>query len=104
MAFVHHLSNLNIRWPARYINLAAMLLNVDFWVNETRHCLAVIDSYQNARAAPCRAAEYEMKHEVVSKTPPIQRAAKHNARQESRRLVAKRLKILVRCHREGLPI
>jgi hypothetical protein len=84
--------------------LAGHAANVDFWVNETRHCLAVIDGYQK-RFERLRAgqAEYEEKHQLVSKTTPIQRGAKHNARQESRRLVCEAVeKFLTRCHREGL--
>jgi hypothetical protein len=84
--------------------LAGHAANVDFWVNETRHCLSVIDGYQK-RFERLRAgqAEYEKKHNLVSKTPPIQRGAKHNARQESRRLVCEAIeRFLVRCNREGL--
>jgi hypothetical protein len=84
--------------------LAGHAANVDFWVSETKHCLAVIDGYQN-RFERLRSgqAEYEMKHNVVNKAPPIQRAAKHYARQECRRSVCQAIeKFLTRCHRECL--
>jgi len=84
--------------------LAGHAANVDFWVSETKHCLAVIDGYQK-RFERLRAgqAEYEKKHNFVGKTPPIQRGAKHTARQESRRLLRQAIeKFLSRCHQEGL--
>jgi hypothetical protein len=84
--------------------LAGHAANVDFWVSETKHCLAVIDGYQN-RFERLRAgqAEYEKKQNVLGKTPPIQRGAKHNVRQDCRRSVCEAIeKFLTRCHREGL--
>ena len=84
--------------------LAGHAANVDFWVDETRHCLAVIDGYQK-RFERLRAgqAEYEKKQDLVIKTTPIQRGVKHNARLASRRLVCEAIEtFLARCHREGL--
>jgi hypothetical protein len=84
--------------------LAGHAANVDFWVSEAKHCLAVIDGYQN-RFERLRAgqAKYEKKHNAVGKTPPIQRGAKYNARQECRRSVCEAIEaFLTRCHREGL--
>jgi hypothetical protein len=84
--------------------LAGHAANTDFWVKEAIHCLAVIDGYQK-RFERLRAgqAEYEKDHNRRSKTPPIQRGSKHNARQESRRLVCESIqKFLARCHQEGL--
>ncbi|MBM3997741.1 MAG: hypothetical protein FJ303_26895 [Planctomycetes bacterium] len=84
--------------------LAGHAANVDFWVSETKHCLAVIDGYQQ-RFERLRAgqAEYEIKNKIAGKAPPIQRSAKHTARQESRRSLCQAIeKFLNRCHHEGL--
>jgi hypothetical protein len=83
--------------------LAGHAANVDFWVSETKHCLAVIDGYQK-RFERLREgqAEYEKKNNVIGKTSPIRRSAKHNSRQECRRSVCEAIeKFLTRCHREG---
>jgi len=84
--------------------LAGHASNVDFWMNETKHCLAVIDGYQNRFERLCAGqAEYERKHNLVTTTPPIRRGAKHTARQESRRSVCEAIeKFLTRCCREDL--
>ena len=84
--------------------LAGHAANVDFWVSETKHCLAVIDGYQK-RFERLRAgqAEYEKRHNLVGKTPRIQRGATHTARLERRRLVCQAIeKFLNRCYQEGL--
>jgi len=46
--------------------LAGHAANADFWVNETIHCLAVIDGYQK-RFERLRAgqAEYEKNHNLA---------------------------------------
>jgi hypothetical protein len=84
--------------------LAGHAANVDFWVGETKHCLAVIDGYQK-RFERLRAgqADYEKKQNMIGKTSRIQRGAKHAGRLECRRLVCQAIaRFLTRCHREGL--
>lgn len=83
--------------------LAGHAGNVDFWIGEAKHCLTVIDGYQE-RFARIRAgqAEYEMQHDVVN-TGPLRRSSKGTARQKIRREICEAIeRFLGRCHREGL--
>lgn len=84
--------------------LAGHAANVEFWISETRHCLTVIDGYQE-RFDRLRAgqAAYEARHDVMSPGAPVRRGAKDSARQELRRAVGEAIeRFLVRCQREGL--
>lgn len=84
--------------------LAGHASNVDFWVSEAIHCLAVIDGYQK-RFVRLRAdqEEFEKKHSLAKTAPPLQRSAKHRQRQELRHAVCEAIKrFLARCQREGL--
>src|SRR5437867_496289 len=84
--------------------LAGHAANVDFWISEAKHCLTVIDGYQE-RFGRLRAgqAEYEKQHEVVGTGSPLRRGAKDQARQELRRAVCEAIEqFLGRCHQEGL--
>lgn len=84
--------------------LAGHAANWDFWVNEARHCLAVIDGYQE-RFHRLRAgqAEYGKQHNVVGTRPPLRRGARDQGRQELRRGVCKAIeRFLSRCRRECL--
>jgi hypothetical protein len=84
--------------------LAGHAANLDFWVSEAKHCLAVIDGYQE-RFARLRAgqAEYERQHNVLGPGTPLRRGTKDRGRQELRRAVCEAIeRFLSRCHREGL--
>jgi hypothetical protein len=84
--------------------LAGHAANLDFWISEARHCLTVIDGYQE-RFDRLRTgqAEYEKEHDVVGMTPPLRRGAKDQKRKELRRVVCESVeRFLARCHREGL--
>jgi hypothetical protein len=84
--------------------LAGHASNVDFWVSEAIHCLAVIDGYQK-RFVRLRGGqeEFEKKHSFAKSAPPLQRGAKHRKRQELRQEVCAAIeRFLARCHREGL--
>jgi hypothetical protein len=84
--------------------LAGHAANLDFWVSETRHCLAVIDGYQQ-RFARLQAgqAEYEKRHEGVASGPPLRRGSKEHGRAELRRALCEAIeRFLSRCHQEGL--
>jgi hypothetical protein len=84
--------------------LAGHAANLEFWVSETRHCLEVIDGYQE-RFARLQAgqAEYEKRHEGVANAPPLRRGSKDHSRQELRRAICEAIeRFLSRCNREGL--
>lgn len=81
--------------------LAGHAANVDFWISEAEHCLAVIDGYQE-RFDRLRTgqAEYEKLHDVASKVP-LRGSSKYQKRQELRRAVCEGIeRFLTRCHTE----
>ena len=84
--------------------LAGHAANADFWIGEAKHCLAVIDGYQD-RFDRLRAAqgEYEKQTGKVAAVLPLRRGAKDHTRQEIRQEVCEAIeRFLVRCHRENL--
>jgi hypothetical protein len=84
--------------------LAGHAANLDFWVSEAKHCLAVTDGYQD-RFGRLRAgqAEYEKQHNTRPNASPIRRGTKDQARQELRQSVSKAIeRFLSRCSREHL--
>ena len=84
--------------------LAGHAANLDFWLGEARHCLAVIDGYHE-RFERLRAgqAKYEKQKSIVDAGPPLRRGTKDQKRQELRRAVCDAIeRFLSRCHREGL--
>lgn len=84
--------------------LAGHAANAEFWIGEAKHCLAVIDGYQE-RFDRLRTgqAEYEMKRGSIFTGPPLRRGSQDHERKELRRAVGEAIeRFLVRCHREGL--
>ncbi len=84
--------------------LAGHVANLDFWIGEAKHCLAVIDGYRE-RFDRLRVgqAEYERQHDVVGAAPPLRRGAKEHTRQDLRGGVCDAIeRFLVRCRRENL--
>jgi hypothetical protein len=84
--------------------LAGHAANVDFWINEAQHCLAVIDGYQN-RFDRLRAAqtEYEKQQCIPSNAPPLRRGTQDHKRQELRRALCDAIeRFLTRCRDDNL--
>src|SRR5262245_8072860 len=86
--------------PAHQENVA----NVDFWIGEAQHCLAVIDGYQDRfNRLQDSQAKYEKQFAVGALAPPLRRSAKDHTRQELRRRLCDAIEsFLNRCDREKL--
>lgn len=93
--------------------LAAQVANLDFWIDQARHALGVIDGYE-ARFRRLKAGqdEYVARHGVrefspcgssISRAPDPPRRVPHGSLREARRSVTEATyKFLVRCHNDGL--
>jgi len=95
--------------------LAGHVANIDFWFGEVRHCLGVIDGYNNRfEALKSAQADYERQHphaipdpagwsQQVGRDPPLKKTSKDSDRQRLRReLLAAADRFLARAEREGL--
>src|SRR5262249_33605760 len=86
---------------------AGHMANIDFWIDETRHCLAVIDGYNDRfEKLKWAQAEYERDHphalsdpagwtQKVGRDPLLKRSSKDSERQRLRRQLLKVLDQIV---------
>jgi hypothetical protein len=82
--------------------LAGHAANLDFWMEEARHCLNVIDGYAQRFERMKKAQEAQAKVENM-KEMPLQRGVKDNERKELRqRVYTAASRFLERCYHEQL--
>jgi hypothetical protein len=93
--------------------LAGHVANLDFWLDQARHVLAVIDGYEaRFRRLKSAQAEYVTEHQTVTFSPvdpdikgapDLPRRVPDAARREARLAVTESAyRFLLRCYRDGL--
>ena len=83
--------------------LSGHCANIDFWLSEVRHRLAVIDGYRDRFQRMKDAQDtYQRQHTSFSGGPLKRSTKDHERNQVRRNLVAAIERFLVRCQKDGL--